>query len=495
MNAGLLRRPLLLAWRLPSLGRSAINEPTGDDLPATTDPREALPRVSAVLSAVAIPVVAMSASAQVGAGFAYRDVVALLIAYAIATVCLVRVPWARLPAAWSGSLIGLQLLFVVSLTTLTGGGDSPYFALYAAVLVIAGWHLGSGPFLGVVASVAVIEAWRAVAVDGGGSFDQVTISLPFFGLLGLLSLVTARRLTAALLLLRQDQGRTSDTLIAVQHLAGDLGSDPLPELARAAERVFESRAMAISMEPTSEGMRGAVVTRAGGSHLTIAISGAVSTYGLLQLEREVPYSSTERRLAAILADTVGRALDAHRLFDEVRQASERDVLTGLLNRRSLEADLEHVVGPALSGGQTVTVAFVDIDGLKVINDDHGHDVGDRVIRLVGRALAAAVRYEDRVYRAGGDEFVVLAVGLSASEATLLGQRLRTVAKEPARRTDDPLEVPIMLSVGIAIGAGPDIAPDQLLAEADQEMYRLRVIDRVGTNRPARRAPRSSPDTD
>lgn len=482
MNAGALRRPLLLAWRLPRPGGSTTIEPAGDDLPATTDPRDALPRVSAVLAAVAIPVVALTAAAEVGTGFAYRDVVALLIAYGIATAGLVRVPWGRLPRAWSGVLIGLQLLFVVSLTTLTGGGESPYFALYAAVLAIAGWHLNAAPFLGVVASVAVIEAWRAVAVDGGGSFDQVTIGLPFFGALGLLSLITARRLTAALLLLRQDQTRTSETLIAMGDLAADLGSDPLPELARASERVFGGRATAISMEPTTEGSLGALVARAGGSHLTVAISGAVSTYGLLQLEREVPYSSTERRLAAILADTVGRAFDARRLFDEVRQASERDGLTGLFNRRSLEADLERMIGPALAGGATVTVAFVDIDGLKAINDAYGHEVGDGVIRRAGRGLTAAVRYEDRVYRAGGDEFVVLAVGLSDVESGRLAARLHAVAANPTRRTDDPHEVPIRLSVGIAIGSGPEVTPSRLLADADRAMYRSRMDDVGATKR-------------
>lgn len=470
-----------MAWRIPGLGRSTLVEPTGEDLPATTDPRDALPRVTAILSAVVVPVVALTAAAEIGAGFAYRDVVALLIGYTFATVALLRVPWSRLPRAWSGALIGLQLLFVVSLTTMTGGGASPYFALYAAILAIAGWHLATGPFLGVVASVGVIEVWRAVAVDGAGSFEQVTIGLPFFGALGLLALITARRLTAALVILRQDQARTSATLTAVRDLAGDPGVDPLPGLEKAAEGVFAGRATAIAMTPTFEGDRGVVIIRADGRQLTIAISGVDSTYGLLQLERDVPYTSTERRLGAILADTAGRALDAHQLFDEVRQASERDGLTGLLNRRSLQSDLSRLVGPALAAGQTVTVAFADINGLKAINDAHGHEVGDRVIRRAGRVLAAAVRHEDRVYRAGGDEFVVLAIGMSPAESAMLGERLRVVTAKPARRTEDAYQIPITLSVGVATGAGPDATPDQLLADADREMYRSRMTDAGGPN--------------
>lgn len=482
MIADVLRRPLLFDWRLPSPVDSGIMEPTTGDLPATTDPRDALPRVAALLSAVVIPVVALTAAGEVGAGFAYRDVVALLVTYAIATVAFARVPWSRLPSAWIGAVIGVQLLFVVSLTTLTGGGESPYFALYAAILAIAGWHLAGGAFLGIVASVGVIEVWRALAVDGTGSFDQVTIGLPFFAALGLLSQVTASRLTAVLVMLRQDQASTSDTLAAVRDLAGDPDADPIPWLGRVAERVFDSKATAVSTAPVADHGHGAVVARAGGTELTIAISGNVSTYGFLQLERSLPYSSTERRLAAILAETVGRALDARRLFDEVRQASERDGLTGLLNRRSLESDLAGLVAQALSAGETVTVAYVDIDGLKAINDANGHEVGDQVIRRTGRALAAVVRYEDRVYRAGGDEFVVLAVGLSPVESARLGERLRTVASKPSRRSGDPYEVPIALSVGIAIGSRPDVSPEQLLADADHEMYRSRMTGDAGTKR-------------
>ncbi len=468
-----------MAWRIPGIGGSTMVEPTGEDLPATTDPRDALPRVTAILSTVVVPVVALTAATEIGAGFAYRDVVALLVAYAVATIALLQVPWSRLPRASSGALIGLQLLFVVSLTTMTGGGASPYFALYAAILGIAGWHLATWPFFGVVASVAVIEAWRALAVDGGGSFEQVTIGLPFFGALGLLALITARRLTAALVILRMDQARTSATLTAVSDLTGDPGADPLPGLARATETVFAGRATCIAMTPTFEGDRDVVIIRGGGHQLTIAISGVNSTYGLLQLERDTPYTSSERRLAAILASTAGRALDAHRLFEEVRQDSKRDALTGLLNRRSLESDLSHVVSPALAAGQTVTVAFADIDGLKAINDAHGHEVGDRVIRRAGRALAAAVRHEDRVYRAGGDEFVVLAIGMSPAESALLAERLREVTAKPARRTEDAHQIPVTLSVGVAIGAGPTDSPDQLLADADREMYRSRMRNAGG----------------
>ena len=467
-----LQRPLLFVSRLPGFGRVFPTDPVAGDLPATGDPRETLPWASALLLAATIPVVALTGAAQVGTGFAFRDVVALMIGYSLIMLTLVRVPWTRLPPDLSWALVGVQLLFVVSLTTMTGGGESAYFALYAPTLAIAGWYLRSSAFILVVASIALLEAWRALAVDRDGSFSQVTIGLPFFAAVGFLALLTARRLSTALVTIRQDQRRTADTLAAVHELASDLAADPLLQVAGAAERVFGGNATAIAIEPAVEAGDRSSGQRSAGNQ-TIAIAGAVSTYGLLIVDRKTPLSSTERRLAAILADTAGRAIDAHRLFQEVRGASERDALTGLRNRRSLEADMKHWIMPALATGRSVTVAFLDIDGLKETNDVHGHEVGDQLIRRAGRGLAAAVREDDRVYRVGGDEFVVVALGLSVSESRRLRDRLaRTTAAN--RRQHDEAPSRLRLSVGLARGSGDDVDPAELLAEADRAMYRAKA---------------------
>ncbi len=323
-----LQTSLSFARRSRRWAGASPTDPIADDLPPTLDPRQTLPRASVVLLAATIPVVALTAQGQVGAGFAFRDVVALLMGYGVIMLALARLPWTRLPADWSWALIAAQLLFVVSLTTMTGGGASPYFALYAPTLAIAGWHLRGTTFILVVATTAILEVWRAVVLGGAGSLSQVTIGLPFFAALGLIALLTARRLSAVLVTLRQDQRRMADTLAALQAFAWDPAVDPLPEVGSVAERVFGRGVRAVAFEPPI-GAFDRLSDQVLADDLVFPITGASSTYGLLTMDRSGPLSSTERRLAYILADTAGRAMDAHRLHRQ--QEMEREAVAGTGN--------------------------------------------------------------------------------------------------------------------------------------------------------------------
>ncbi|MBA3235301.1 MAG: GGDEF domain-containing protein [Chloroflexi bacterium] len=467
MTGRALQRPALLllrSWR-------GAGDPAGSvtsDLSSIVDPRATLPKASAVLLVATLPVVALTGAGQVGPGFAFSDIVALLVGYAVAMVALVRVPWTRFPPDWSWALVAVQLLFVVSLTTMTGGGGSPYFGLYAPTLAIAGWHLRAGAFALVVSALVILEGWRAVGVDRTGSFEQLTIALPFFAALGLLTMILAQRLAAALVAIRHEQRCTADTLDAVYHLASDLSVDPLPRVADAARRMLGGRASSIAIEPAVPTMHRPFAIHERG-RLTIPISGATTTYALLSLRRDGDFSNTERRLASILANTGGRAIDAHRLYQTTRGTAELDALTGLRNRRSLDDDMRSWVAPALQAETAVTIVFLDIDGLKAVNDEHGHHVGDALIVGAARALSSAIRAEDRVYRVGGDEFVVVALGLSNLESRRLRDRLaRTKSRD--RRVQDEGPSQWLMSAGLSRGSGPAIDPFELLTKADRAMY-------------------------
>lgn len=467
MTIRALQRPALLplrSWRV------AV-DPTGSvagDLSTTVDPRATLPRASAILLAATLPVVALTGADQVGPGFAFSDIVALLVGYAVLMVALVRVPWTRFPPDWSWAIVAVQLLFVVSLTTMTGGGGSSYFGLYAPTLAIAGWHLRAGAFGLVVSSLVVLEGWRAISVDRTGSFEQLTIALPFFAALGLLSMILARRLAAALVEIRHEQRCTADALDGVYHLASDLSVDPLPQVADAARRMLGGRASWIAIEPAVATARRPFAMHDRG-RLTIPISGATTTYALLTLRRDGEFSSTERRLASILANTGGRAIDAHRLYQMTRGASELDALTGLRNRRSLDDDMQSWVAPALQTDSSVTIVFLDINGLKAVNDEHGHQVGDALIVGAARALSAAIRAEDRVYRVGGDEFVVVALDLSNLESRRLRDRLAATNGRD-RRVQDEGPSEWSMSAGVSRGSGRAVDPLELLTKADRAMY-------------------------
>lgn len=171
-------------------------------------------------------------------------------------------------------------------------------------------------------------------------------------------------------------------------------------------------------------------------------------------------------------------LSAAQLFDELAtqfaDRAVRDDLTGLANRAHFLDLLAAACSDACGEGDRVAVAFVDIDGMKRINDSHGHQAGDAVLTLVGRHMHDALRPGEVAARLGGDEFAVLArMGRghpAEAEAQELGQRcLHAIAAHDGG--DDPALSPYA-SVGVAVsGDRPD--PQALVSEADMAMYRAK----------------------
>jgi hypothetical protein len=208
---------------------------------------------------------------------------------------------------------GFQLLFVVSLTSLTGGGSSPYFAFYAPVLALAGWYLRRDWVAATVIAAAAVECWRAFVVESGhGSIEQVTIALPFFAAIAALAHLTARQLRRAIVTIRRDQIRTAETLTAVRALAARSSSDPLPTVALAAGRIFGANARAIAFDRSGSTGSDLFAESDDGRRLTLAIAAGTRVHGILELERDSPFSTTEARLAGILAGAAGHAAEARR---------------------------------------------------------------------------------------------------------------------------------------------------------------------------------------
>ena len=158
------------------------------------------------------------------------------------------------------------------------------------------------------------------------------------------------------------------------------------------------------------------------------------------------------------------------LTEENRHLATRDPLTGALNRRGVEDRLTELVAIGRRQEQSVSVTFLDINGLKAANDSHGHAFGDTVIVAVANALRGLVREADVIGRWGGDEFIVVGLG-DPVDPTHLEQRLS------ARFADAGVDVarwPDGVSIGSATmaSAGGDITA--LIAAADADMYRRRL---------------------
>ncbi|HEX7854315.1 MAG TPA: GGDEF domain-containing protein [Sphingobium sp.] len=158
-------------------------------------------------------------------------------------------------------------------------------------------------------------------------------------------------------------------------------------------------------------------------------------------------------------------------LETARRAAEQDHLTGLPNRRAFEAVLREEVIIARDGNESLTVAFCDIDNFKLINDTHGHDAGDRVLKFVAGLLARVSDDKCHVARHGGEEFVMLFRGRTVSEAAKVVDDARQDMSERNlvdRKTGERMDQ-VTFSGGVSDVFGYDEPRDALKA-ADRALY-------------------------
>jgi two-component system, cell cycle response regulator len=165
-----------------------------------------------------------------------------------------------------------------------------------------------------------------------------------------------------------------------------------------------------------------------------------------------------------------------RLRDSVQTSIElaiTDALTGLHNRRYLETHIAGLVEQALSRDQPLAVLVLDIDHFKLVNDTHGHDAGDEVLREFALRVRKAIRGIDLACRYGGEEFVVVMPETDLAAATAVAERLRRrIASEPFPIQQGAQGIDVTISIGIAALGGNDDAAS-VIKRADQALYRAK----------------------
>ncbi|MBL8512729.1 MAG: GGDEF domain-containing protein, partial [Betaproteobacteria bacterium] len=179
--------------------------------------------------------------------------------------------------------------------------------------------------------------------------------------------------------------------------------------------------------------------------------------------------------------SIGAILDVTELKEreaEIERLALEDPLTGLPNRRLFEDRLEHALTAARRTKGPVAVMLIDLDGFKSVNDQHGHDAGDAVLRGVAARLKDSMRESDTVARTGGDEFIVIAAGIGSREdAAAFAHKLLAAICEPLLWNGVPLKVGA--SIGVALYPSDDDHPAQLVRHADEAMYRVKETGRDG----------------
>ncbi|HEX3709985.1 MAG TPA: PleD family two-component system response regulator [Pseudolabrys sp.] len=172
-----------------------------------------------------------------------------------------------------------------------------------------------------------------------------------------------------------------------------------------------------------------------------------------------------------------------RLRDNVQASIEMaitDALTGLFNRRYMETHLAALVEQAAARGKPIALLLLDIDYFKAINDGHGHDAGDDVLREFALRIRKAIRNIDLACRYGGEEFVIVMPETDMAVATMVAERLRRrIATEPFSIQQGTRNLDVTISIGIAAHSGADDNAPAMLKRADIALYRAK---RDGRNR-------------
>jgi diguanylate cyclase (GGDEF)-like protein/putative nucleotidyltransferase with HDIG domain len=206
------------------------------------------------------------------------------------------------------------------------------------------------------------------------------------------------------------------------------------------------------------------------SALAVPLEGVGGVIGVLALYRGDRDAFTTDNLRILLAVSSKMALSIENAlkFAQAENSATTDYLTGLPNARSLFLQLDRDLARCKRDDSTLTVMVSDMDGFKQINDRFGHLEGNRVLRLFAQALKDSCREYDYVARMGGDEFVVIAPGLTTEAASKKAEQMRALAKQAGSEVCG--EEILSLSVGRALYPEDGKDAEQLLAEADRRMY-------------------------
>jgi two-component system cell cycle response regulator len=279
------------------------------------------------------------------------------------------------------------------------------------------------------------------------------------------------------------------SLLSAEH-AVDVEADPHEALFHAAEGEYDLLIVSLGLE-SFDGLRLCSQVRSldRTRNVPILVIAEVEDNARLLRGLEIGINDylvrpiDKNELLARVRTQVRKKRFSARLRDNVQLSLEMaitDGLTGLYNRRYMESHVVTLVEQAQTRGKPLALLIVDIDFFKSINDTHGHDAGDDVLREFAIRLKKSIRGIDLACRYGGEEFVVVMPETDMAVASVVAERIRRrIATEPFAVDKGAKAVPVTISIGLAaLGAAGDSAAS-LLKRADQALYRAK---RDGRNR-------------
>jgi diguanylate cyclase (GGDEF)-like protein len=164
-------------------------------------------------------------------------------------------------------------------------------------------------------------------------------------------------------------------------------------------------------------------------------------------------------------------------FAALRQLATHDDLTGLLNRREFDRVLEDERERAIRFGQSVSLVLIDVDHFKAVNDTHGHQVGDEVLKEIAARARAEVRDVDRVARFGGEEFALVLVQSDRPAGAEVARRINAAIGRTPIKISTGLELTVTISAGVASLPVDAQTVPAVVAAADKALYAAKAAGR------------------
>ncbi len=187
---------------------------------------------------------------------------------------------------------------------------------------------------------------------------------------------------------------------------------------------------------------------------------------------EAMVKSRTRKLAETVKQLEGEIKEREKIAAELHFLANHDALTGLPSLRLCKDRLDHSLAEARRTGQMSAVMFLDLDGFKEINDEHGHEFGDLVLQATALRIKAEIRETDTVARIGGDEFIIILSSLPEFEvAERIASGLTEQIVQPIRV--EKAEVVVSASIGISIYPENGTTAEDLIRSADKAMYQIK----------------------
>lgn len=209
------------------------------------------------------------------------------------------------------------------------------------------------------------------------------------------------------------------------------------------------------------------------------LKGVVGVVALYHAEKDF-FNSDHLRILLAISSKMALAIENALKYEQAENSAVTDYLTGLPNARSLFLQLDRELARCKRDNKSLTVMVSDMDGFKQINDRFGHLEGNRVLRLFAHSLKETSREYDYVARMGGDEFVVIAPGITPEAARRKGEQMRELAQRAGKEVCN--EDIVSLSVGKAVYPEDGLDAEKLLSVADKRMYLQKQTQSVRANR-------------